>query len=175
MAISLATVEYLVECLFFPSVKRFVLLKVFGCVLSVAGMAARAAALYTAKSNFNHIVQTTKAANHTLVTHGIYAYGAWRPAMAWRRSTCPQSGSRYCASGIRCRWCRHPSYAGFFWFALGTQVLLANPVMFCGYIYALYSFFVGRIQYPRFCAGRGRGRDRYAGRGPGGRRLAGLP
>ena len=74
--------EYIVECLFFRSVKSFALLKAFGCAISVAGMAARAAALYTAKGNFNHIVQTTKAANHTLVTHGIYAYGTWRLVVA---------------------------------------------------------------------------------------------
>ena len=42
---------------------------------------------------------------------------------------------------------RHPSYCGWFWWSLGTQVLLANPV--CLFLYALLSwrFFRDRIPF----------------------------
>lgn len=64
-------------------------------------------------------------------------------------------------------WSRHPSYAGFVWWALGTQVstqdcerpatepvltlvilqvMLANPFGFVAFAVVLYSFFSHRIK-----------------------------
>jgi protein-S-isoprenylcysteine O-methyltransferase len=43
--------------------------------------------------------------------------------------------------------CRHPSYAGWFWWSIGTQVLLGNPLCMCAYAYATWTFFNERIQY----------------------------
>ena len=42
---------------------------------------------------------------------------------------------------------RHPSYFGFYYYSLGTQVLLMNPVGVVGYVFALNWFFQGRIEY----------------------------
>jgi protein-S-isoprenylcysteine O-methyltransferase len=39
---------------------------------AATGLSIRIAAMYTAGKNFNHLVQTEKAADHKLVTDGIY-------------------------------------------------------------------------------------------------------
>jgi hypothetical protein len=44
------------------------------------------------------------------------------------------------------RWSRHPSYAGFFYWALGTQLVLQNPLSFCVYSVLLMRFFSSRIR-----------------------------
>ncbi|CAF4396864.1 unnamed protein product, partial [Adineta steineri] len=54
---------------------------------------------------------------HRLITHGIYNYY------------------------------RHPSYVGWFWWACGTQILLANPISFLLYLIATWLFFSERIAY----------------------------
>lgn len=111
----------------------------------VVGLLLRNLALYTARSNFNHLVQTTKAPSHRLVTHGVYAY-ACSPIAPQERAFALKG------SGPGGRWTRHPSYAGFFWYSLGTQVLLANPLTLVVYVGALYAFFIPRIQYPPLAA-----------------------
>lgn len=42
---------------------------------------------------------------------------------------------------------RHPSYFGFFWFGLGTQILLANPISLAVFTFILWRFFQERIRY----------------------------
>src|SRR3954467_5047666 len=42
---------------------------------------------------------------------------------------------------------RHPSYAGFFYWAVGTQILLTNPIVACAFAYVLYTFFKERIEF----------------------------
>ena len=42
---------------------------------------------------------------------------------------------------------RHPSYCGWFWWSLGTQVLLANPVCFALYALLSWRFFRDRIPF----------------------------
>jgi protein-S-isoprenylcysteine O-methyltransferase len=42
---------------------------------------------------------------------------------------------------------RHPSYFGFYWWAIGVQVLLINPVCLGLFVYWLQKFFSERIQY----------------------------
>lgn len=61
-------------------------------------------------------VQSNKLADHELVKTGIYS------------------------------WSRHPSYAGFTWWALGTQIMLVNPLGICIFAAALYVFFANRIR-----------------------------
>ena len=87
-----------------------------GSILLIGGQYARSAAMKTAGSNFNHIVQSEKKNDHVLVTEGIY------------------------------RYLRHPSYFGFFWWGLGTQILLGNIVCLVGYAYVLWRFFEKRIR-----------------------------
>ena len=124
-----------------------------GAGLVLVGVALRAAAQYTAKGSFRHLVQTTKASDHRLVTEGVYGCEAGADANAV--AVCPTAlTARFerrgagMQGGAVCRWSRHPAYAGFFWYSVGTQVLLANPVALLGYIAALYKFFVERIAYP---------------------------
>lgn len=68
-----------------------------GLLMVVFGECLRKAAMFTAGSNFNHVVQNEKSDTHTLVTSGVYA------------------------------WCRHPSYVGWFYWSIGTQVLGQLP------------------------------------------------
>jgi hypothetical protein len=42
---------------------------------------------------------------------------------------------------------RHPSYFGWFWWAISIPILLANPLSFVAYCYAAWSFFADRIPY----------------------------
>lgn len=68
----------------------------------LCGEGLRKAAMLTAGSNFNHIVQNEKAQSHVLVTSGVYAYF------------------------------RHPSYVGWFYWSIGTQVRAGQTlIVFC--------------------------------------------
>lgn len=86
-----------------------------GLLAVIGGQTIRSAAMIAAGTNFNHVVQRKKDASHRLVTTGVYAY------------------------------LRHPSYFGFFWWGLGTQLLLGNAVCFMGYAVVLWRFFSDRI------------------------------
>ena len=86
-----------------------------GLAAMITGQIVRSAAMATAGTNFNHIVQTKQNRGHVLVTRGVYA------------------------------WLRHPSYFGFFWWGLGTQVVLGNVVCLLGYAVVLWRFFSSRI------------------------------
>jgi len=44
------------------------------------------------------------------------------------------------------RWFRHPSYAGFFYWALGTQLVLQNPLTFVLFAILLWRFFYYRTR-----------------------------
>ncbi|TWU75790.1 hypothetical protein ED733_003775 [Metarhizium rileyi] len=87
-----------------------------GLVMVVGGQTVRSVAMLTAGQSFNHTVQTKKADSHTLVTTGVYGL------------------------------CRHPSYFGFFYWGLGTQLVLGNLVCFLGYAYVLWKFFSSRVE-----------------------------
>lgn len=90
---------------------------VLGIMLVGLGQAFRSLAMKQAGTSFNHIVQSSKKEDHVLVTSGVY-----------------------CVS-------RHPAYFGFFWWALGTQLVLGNPVCFVGYAAILWKFFAHRIMH----------------------------
>jgi protein-S-isoprenylcysteine O-methyltransferase Ste14 len=42
---------------------------------------------------------------------------------------------------------RHPSYFGWFYWSIGTQIILCNPICVVFYSYATWKFFAGRIPY----------------------------
>lgn len=86
-----------------------------GLALVVLGQAVRSTAMIQAGPSFNHHVQSHRGEGHVLVTSGVYAV------------------------------LRHPSYFGFFWWALGTQMVMGNPVSFVGYAAVLWRFFSRRI------------------------------
>lgn len=87
-----------------------------GIALIIIGQYVRTAAMAEAGRSFNHVVQSTKKDDHVLVTSGVYAFS------------------------------RHPSYFGFFWWGLGTQLVLGNHICFPAYAVVLWRFFAGRIQ-----------------------------
>ncbi|KAL1967873.1 hypothetical protein VTN77DRAFT_2562 [Rasamsonia byssochlamydoides] len=89
---------------------------VLGLVLMLVGQTVRTLAMAQAGSNFNHTVQVERKQGHTLVTGGIYSV------------------------------LRHPSYFGFFWWGLGTQLVLQNVICFCAYAVVLWRFFASRIK-----------------------------
>jgi protein-S-isoprenylcysteine O-methyltransferase len=87
-----------------------------GLVMMIIGQFTRSFAMVTAATNFNHTVQVRRREGHELVTNGIYA------------------------------WLRHPSYFGFFWWGLGTQVVLGNRLCLAAYTLVLWRFFNSRIR-----------------------------
>uniref|UniRef100_A0A3Q3JTZ2 Protein-S-isoprenylcysteine O-methyltransferase n=1 Tax=Monopterus albus TaxID=43700 RepID=A0A3Q3JTZ2_MONAL len=109
-------VEFTVEKLTVPELKQLNWLSFVGLLMVLCGEGLRKAAMLTAGSNFNHIVQNEKARSHVLVTSGVYSYF------------------------------RHPSYVGWFYWSIGTQVMLCNPVCILGYTIASWRFFRERIE-----------------------------
>lgn len=117
-AYSVAIAEYVIESFFFQSKSEVRSIFFCGGLLIVAvGLYIRFAAIFTAKKSFTHLISVRKEKEHILVTGGIYQYF------------------------------RHPSYFGFFVFAVGTQIMLKNPLSVVAYIYVLWNFFNDRIIY----------------------------
>jgi protein-S-isoprenylcysteine O-methyltransferase len=113
-------VEFLIENYFFYSYKFSLNYILLGLVLIIVGHIFRIGAEFTAKRNFSHVIATRKKQHHMLVTDGMYSIS------------------------------RHPSYFGFFWWSIGTQILCANPICFIGFSFALWTFFNDRIGYEEF-------------------------
>ncbi|KAF8845841.1 ICMT-domain-containing protein [Paxillus ammoniavirescens] len=111
-----ALVEYLVTLYFSPSSKSHRYISFIGVLMALAGQALRTTAMAQASTNFSHAVAFRKRESHQLVTDGVYA------------------------------WSRHPSYAGFFYWALGTQLVLQNIVSFVGFAIILWRFFYRRTR-----------------------------
>ncbi|KAF9913388.1 hypothetical protein BX616_010092 [Lobosporangium transversale] len=107
--------EFLIELYFFPQLKTWGWLNKVGLIIVVIGQAARTLAMFSAKSNFSHYVEFYKEEHHVLVTDGIYSL------------------------------LRHPSYFGFYYWALGSQLMMMNPICFVGYGAVLHYFFSDRI------------------------------
>ncbi|KAG2234339.1 hypothetical protein INT48_000789 [Thamnidium elegans] len=112
-----ALVEFLIEYYFFPSWKKFGWINYIGLLLLIMGQGCRTVAMFSARHNFSHHIVDYKESDHVLVKHGIYSI------------------------------MRHPSYFGFYWWALGVQVLLMNPICFFLFLYWLQRFFSERIEY----------------------------
>uniref|UniRef100_M4C2J2 Protein-S-isoprenylcysteine O-methyltransferase n=1 Tax=Hyaloperonospora arabidopsidis (strain Emoy2) TaxID=559515 RepID=M4C2J2_HYAAE len=93
------------------------LVRPVGLTLVVIGQFFRMAAMSTAANNFSHRIEYFKRKEHELVTNGVY------------------------------RFIRHPSYLGWFWWIVGSQILLANPICAVGYTVVAWSFFHDRIPY----------------------------
>ncbi|KAF9432064.1 hypothetical protein BGZ76_011307 [Entomortierella beljakovae] len=109
--------EFLIEYYFFPQFKSFGYINKIGFILVIMGQVARTLAMFCAKSNFSHNVEYYREEHHVLVTNGIYSI------------------------------LRHPSYFGFYYWALGSQIMLMNPICMIGFAGALYYFFSERIQH----------------------------
>uniref|UniRef100_A0A182JF20 Protein-S-isoprenylcysteine O-methyltransferase n=1 Tax=Anopheles atroparvus TaxID=41427 RepID=A0A182JF20_ANOAO len=115
LAAAASWVEFFAEVYFMPEMKTYKLLWIVGVLMCLAGESLRKVAMITASKNFSHIVQFEHHNEHELVTHGVYG------------------------------WMRHPSYVGWFYWSVGTQIALANPVCFVIYAIASWKFFHDRI------------------------------
>ncbi|PKS10244.1 hypothetical protein jhhlp_001994 [Lomentospora prolificans] len=91
------------------------LLLAVGLFFVVMGQSVRTTAMIQCGESFNHIVQHSKKASHSLVTTGLYSVF------------------------------RHPAYFAFFWWAVGTQLVLGNVLCFVAYTVVLWRFFSNRI------------------------------
>lgn len=86
-----------------------------GIFLCAGGELLRKVAMLTAGSNFDHLIRISRENEHQLVTSGIYGF------------------------------CRHPSYVGWFYWSVGTQLLLCNPLCIVAYTLVSWKFFHERI------------------------------
>ncbi|CAE6416853.1 unnamed protein product [Rhizoctonia solani] len=111
-----ALTEFFVTKFFWPNSKSRTAITIAGIILVIIGQTIRSLAMIHAASNFSHTVATYKLVTHRLVTDGIYSIS------------------------------RHPSYTGFFYWGLGTQLVLQNPVTFVLYVVLLWRFFSARIR-----------------------------
>ncbi|KAJ8022090.1 Protein-S-isoprenylcysteine O-methyltransferase [Holothuria leucospilota] len=109
-------IEFFIELYLIPTAIKFWPIMVFGLSLCVMGEVMRKVAMLTAGRSFNHYIQVTKEEDHHLITHGIYA------------------------------WSRHPSYVGWFYWSVGTQILLCNPICLVAYTVASWRFFKERVE-----------------------------
>ena len=101
--------------LFFSAMKGFGWFSLLGLVLCIGGEALRKIAMLTAGSNFDHLIRTHREDKHKLVTSGIY--GVFR----------------------------HPSYVGWFYWSIGTQIILCNPLCIVAYALTSWRFFNERV------------------------------
>nr|CAG4637313.1 EOG090X0CFU [Ceriodaphnia reticulata]SVE73164.1 EOG090X0CFU [Ceriodaphnia reticulata] len=108
-------IEYLVELWLFPGLKNIFWLSGVGLFLCLGGEVFRKTAMLTAFHNFDHLIRTRREEHHQLVTSGIYSL------------------------------CRHPSYVGWFYWSIGTQVILCNPLCAVAYTIASWKFFFERV------------------------------
>ena len=100
----------------FKGWKPIYIISWIGLVLCIGGEAARKIAMLTAFNNFDHLIRTRREEKHELVTSGIYSI------------------------------CRHPSYVGWFYWSIGTQLVLCNPLCAVAYTYVSWKFFDERIR-----------------------------
>ncbi|TMW61910.1 hypothetical protein Poli38472_010973 [Pythium oligandrum] len=117
LALVVSWVEFWLQVWLVPSWKANPTVFTTGVVLVVFGQWCRILAMWTAASNFSHRIEYIKRKEHVLVTHGIY------------------------------RFIRHPSYTGWFFWTMGSQVVLANPLCTLGYSFVSWSFFRDRVPY----------------------------
>ncbi|CBQ71790.1 related to STE14-farnesyl cysteine carboxyl-methyltransferase [Sporisorium reilianum SRZ2] len=111
-----ALLEFSLTAHLYPSTKAPSLFTLAGIVLIVAGQTLRSMAMIHAHNNFSHVLAHRKRTDHQLVTTGVYA------------------------------WTRHPSYVGFSYWAVGTQLMLGNKLAALGFVGTLWLFFSRRIR-----------------------------
>ena len=71
-AIIFSYLEYLIEIYFFPNIKSNKFSLYLGVILMVIGHIFRIGGMFTAKSNFTHLIAFKKEEKHKLVTDGLY-------------------------------------------------------------------------------------------------------
>jgi protein-S-isoprenylcysteine O-methyltransferase len=86
-----------------------------GMILVICGQIIRTTAMVQAGPSFTHLLATDKSVRHDLIMTGLYQY------------------------------LRHPGYFGWFYWSIGTQLLLCNPFCIVAYFWAAHQFFKHRI------------------------------
>lgn len=119
IAATASWIEYWIEMWFFGGIywKMNVYFCVFGLFMLLLGQLMRTVAMATCGKYFAHVIMTERTNEHKLITHGVYSI------------------------------LRHPSYFGWFYWSIGTQVLLCNPICIVLYAYSAWIFFKSRIPY----------------------------
>lgn len=120
LAMILSFIEYFVEILLFPGWKECWWISNLGLAMVIVGEIIRKSAIITAGSAFTHLIKIHHEEHHELVTHGVYGF------------------------------VRHPGYCGFLIWAVGTQIMLCNPVSTVGFAVVVWRFFADRIPYEEF-------------------------
>lgn len=116
IAIVAGWIEFAVESFFLPYHWKFnFLISALGLGMITLGQTFRSLAMYEAGPSFTHLVVYSKEPEHKLVTNGVYSL------------------------------LRHPGYFGWFYWSLGTQVLLGNPFCLIAYFVVARNFFKNRI------------------------------
>nr|CAG4645779.1 EOG090X0CFU [Lynceus sp. MCZ IZ 141354] len=115
IAAAASWLEFLIELYLLPGLKNLRIISNTGVAICLVGEIIRKGAMLTAWSNFDHLVRFEKEDDHQLVSHGIY------------------------------NWCRHPSYVGWFYWSIGTQIILCNPICTILYAMASWKFFNQRV------------------------------
>lgn len=112
--------EFWMEAYFFGKWKIFSFLSWIGVCIMLLGQVVRSVAMWTCGDSFSHIIADEKTDEHKLITHGIYSI------------------------------LRHPSYFGWFYWSVGTQLILCNPISTVLYTVAAWYFFESRIPYEEY-------------------------
>lgn len=89
--------------------------QLLGTFLITIGIIVRSMAMITAATSFSHDIKNKLGKGHKLVREGIYSL------------------------------CRHPSYLGFFAFAVGGQIILGNLISTIIFVFVLQKFFRERV------------------------------
>lgn len=119
VAMSLGVLEFYVEHAMLGELKERWTASAygFGVFMCVFGEWLRKSAMITAGTSFTHEVQTSRRAAHVLVRDGVYAHA------------------------------RHPGYLGWFIWAVGTQVIMANAMSAVAFAIVTWRFFKRRIAF----------------------------
>lgn len=117
-AVLTSWMEFWIRYIFVPSINLpYHITHCLGPIMVIGSQGLRTLAMKTAGESFHHYIQTHKKDNHVLVTHGIYHY------------------------------LRHPSYVGFFYFSIATQLVLGNILHAMAFGIVSFQFFQRRIAY----------------------------
>jgi protein-S-isoprenylcysteine O-methyltransferase len=119
-AIAVSVFEYLLEWTFFSEWKLGYFARsvsTMGLLMVLAGQVIRSLGMATAGGSFTHRIAESRRSNHVLVSNGIFTM------------------------------LRHPAYAGWFYWSVGSQLMLLNPICTVLYTYVSWKFFSDRIPY----------------------------
>ncbi|KAA8497374.1 Protein-S-isoprenylcysteine O-methyltransferase B [Porphyridium purpureum] len=122
LALGIGFVEFGLEWWWLHEWKRWLSMPclLVGTCVTLGADTFRKFAMAHARVSFTHRIKEERRPEHVLVTDGPYA------------------------------WCRHPAYLGWFWWSMGTQIMLANPVCCLLFAVLAWRFFKIRIPYEEY-------------------------